>query len=383
MVEVPKIVHDRLRTALPGRALSDAASFDTAHPDANLLIAFAEQTLADTERYSVLKHLALCEDCRQVIVLALPATDIVAAPIMIESEPDRVTPISKREEKRGWLGSLTRPSLRWAALAAGVVVAASVLLVHPGKLNQPAAPAVSQTATVASMTESPSSSSSNDQVVHSVDATGDTRSNSEKLFFKKQLPDKPKTERGSTPLAAGSNETREIATVTPSIPSGLMPGDETQAIERAKPALPLNGTQYTEANGPQATQPATGLVSAPVKPSLAPNVTWEIKAGTLKRSLDNGQNWQEALRADHPLSCYASHGQDVWTGGQAGTIFRSVDGGATWVQVKPPVKDHALSTDITRIEILSDVNGTETVVISTNNNERWSSVDAGTTWQKN
>src|SRR5260370_16806372 len=66
MTEVPKIVYDRLRAALP----------EQAHPDADLLTAFAEQALSAAEREGVLQHLALCEDCRDVVALALPAADI-------------------------------------------------------------------------------------------------------------------------------------------------------------------------------------------------------------------------------------------------------------------------------------------------------------------
>jgi photosystem II stability/assembly factor-like uncharacterized protein len=99
--------------------------------------------------------------------------------------------------------------------------------------------------------------------------------------------------------------------------------------------------------------------------------------------LDNGQNWQNALHADHPLLCYASYDQDVWAGGQAGTIFHSLDGGVTWVRVMPSAKDQILSSDINRIEILGTVKGTETIVVSTSNSERWTSVDSGNTWRKN
>src|SRR6266436_9420550 len=66
MTEVPKIVYDRLRAALP----------EQAHPDADLLTAFAEQALSATERDGVLQHLALCGDCREVVALALPAADL-------------------------------------------------------------------------------------------------------------------------------------------------------------------------------------------------------------------------------------------------------------------------------------------------------------------
>jgi hypothetical protein len=179
-------------------------------------------------------------------------------------------------------------------------------------------------------------------------------------------------------LAAGPTATVAVA----SAEGSPMAGNDATAIERAKPAA-----QQTEANELQTdrvvTGPSSTRANAPASPTLARNISWTILAGTLRRSLDNGQNWQNALHADHPLLCYASYSQDVWAGGQAGTIFHSVDGGVTWVQVMPSVKDQTLGADISRIEILGTVKGTETIVVSTSNNERWTSVDSGNTWRKN
>src|SRR5689334_12344765 len=119
MTEVPKIVHHRLR--------AQAASVP-AHPDADLLAAFAEQALSATERESVLGHLALCGDCREAVALALPAVDAVASPNATAAgspTTDSRAPFPKpRKAVFSW------PSLRWAALAAGIAVAASMLLVH-------------------------------------------------------------------------------------------------------------------------------------------------------------------------------------------------------------------------------------------------------------
>jgi photosystem II stability/assembly factor-like uncharacterized protein len=84
------------------------------------------------------------------------------------------------------------------------------------------------------------------------------------------------------------------------------------------------------------------------------------------------------LRTDHPLLCYASHDEDVWTGGQAGTLFHSADRGVTWVQVQPSIKAQALSSDITHI----DMRSTAEIVVSTSNDEIWSSADGGKTWDK-
>ena len=108
MSELPKFVASRLRNAQPVGA----------HPDADVLAAFAEQELSEHERASVLLHLATCADCRDVAALAMQ-------PERIETlEPVEVTP-------RSWFRwpSLNSPTLRWGAAAAcAVIVSAAVLL---------------------------------------------------------------------------------------------------------------------------------------------------------------------------------------------------------------------------------------------------------------
>jgi hypothetical protein len=98
MKSVPKIVRDRLQAAPPV----------VNHPDADLLAAFAEQSLPAAERTTVLEHLARCGDCRDVVALALPPTEMLetAAPV-----------------RTSWL---TWPVLRWGFVAAGVVIVASI-----------------------------------------------------------------------------------------------------------------------------------------------------------------------------------------------------------------------------------------------------------------
>src|ERR1700704_6633015 len=103
MTEVPKIVYDRLRAAVPERA----------HPDADLLAAFAEQALSTTERDGVLQHLALCGDCREVVALALPAADV--APPRIADEDGVRTTVSRTGAPAAPKLSFAWPTLAWAA----------------------------------------------------------------------------------------------------------------------------------------------------------------------------------------------------------------------------------------------------------------------------
>jgi hypothetical protein len=446
MTEVPKIVYDRLRAALP----------EQTHPDADLLTAFAEQALSATERDGVLEHLALCVECRGVVVLALPAADM--APPQTGDE-DRVrTTVSRAGAPASHKLSFAWPTLRWAALAAGVAVAAAVLLVHPGKLNQATLPSPnSQVATTAQPASGLQIASSPAEQSAVRAETDEPRPNSElrlsrKLKAAQALKPSPRAESGilladnkkdsgqadklsTTPSASAgafhydarssraATETVEVSgaaaavTTEPSAEKVLTarndaPRDETPAIEKAKPALQqemeVNEEQKAQAAavpGPARAQ-ARNVMSAAKLGSTAnqslaaaPHVTWTITGGVLRRSLDSGKSWQDALHADHPLLCYASHDADVWTGGQAGILFHSADNGVTWAQVQPSVKARPLSSDVTHIEVRNDdlrgdlrdnvrtelrddARGPAEILLSASNNEIWSSTDGGKTWSK-
>jgi hypothetical protein len=437
MTEVPKIVptivHDRLRASGPqGSAPAQA------HPNADVLTAFAEQALSASERDSVLEHLARCGDCRELLALALPPADFRAAPIGVETDADRATASragapAPRKLNFAW------PTLRWAALAAGVAVAAAVLLVHPGKLNQvapsanrAAVPVASGPQIATSIATSPAASSpvatpSTDQLA--VLAKTEEPQRKPELRLSKKLKagqavipphpadygmlladnKKDSSQADQAPAAPsagapafnyeasagrGANETVEVSGATGGVETEssslkVMAQNEMPVV-RAKPApqgIGANGLQKAEAPAGPGTamlqtrnvmSKSAAKLTSSAAPALAHNATWAITAGVLQRSLDSGQSWQEALRGDHPLLCYASHGQDVWAAGQAGTLFHSADGGVTWLQVQPSIRALPLTSDITHI----DMRGAAEVVLSTTNHEIWSSADSGKTWEK-
>jgi hypothetical protein len=417
MTELPKIVYDRLRAALPNQPATEGS-----HPDADLLTAFAEQALSATEREGVIEHLARCGDCRELIALALPAV----------AEADRATASRAGVPAPRKLG-FAWPSLRWAALAAGVVVAGAVLLMHPGKLNQTTQPAVNpQVATTAQpipgpqIASAPLASPAMDQsaISRRTDAvqpkselqpkklkagevaTPSLQAESGILLAESKIADNKKdlreADKLSAPSSAGarafnynapavprSSETVEVTAESPTVQaevSSEMAQNSTRAIAKAKPASQTETSEAQNAFAASAGEaPLQGRsvasmakLAAPSSPTRARNVTWTIAAGVLQRSLDSGQSWQTVLHADHSLLCYTPHDQDVWAGGQAGTLFHSADGGVTWLQVQPSIKGQPLTSDITHI----DVRGPAEVVISTSNHEIWSSADNGKTWEK-
>src|SRR5271168_3001549 len=100
MQDVPKIVLKRMQETAGAEA----------HPDADLLTAFAEQSLGESERSGVMEHLARCNDCRELVALALPAAEAVA--VKTSSGPTRA----------GWL---SWPVLRWSVAMAGIIAIAS------------------------------------------------------------------------------------------------------------------------------------------------------------------------------------------------------------------------------------------------------------------
>ena len=104
---------------------------------------------------------------------------------------------------------------------------------------------------------------------------------------------------------------------------------------------------------------------------------WSLAEGKLQRSLDAGATWQIVLQLQHPLLAYGARGSDVWAGGQSGTLFHSTDGGATWAMIQASTRVGALAADIVGI----DVRGPAEIVLSTSNNQSWTTADAGKTWE--
>jgi hypothetical protein len=378
MSELPKIVYERLR------ARPEHGPLAQQHPDADLLAAFSEQMLSASEREGVLDHLALCEDCREAIALTLPPGEAAAVSVPVETERDRAISIStakteKEKEKKNWPSRFAWPNLHWVALATGVAVLASFLVLHPRKLNQPALTSTSQQP-IANATPSSNSRIAAAPASQSVPLD---RIEKDELRSKAIWPESGKQtlERHESPTLLANNENK------PSSENALMarndaPAYGAPAIEKAKPAR-----QEDESEIAKTTKEEQSASAASTE-----KVRWGIEAGVLQRSLDGGQTWQILLRSDHPLLSYASRDTEVWAGGKAGALYHSSDAGLTWTQVQPSIHDEPLRADITQIDLPKDVmpdneplNGlrrSKQIAVSTSAREIWSSADGGETWNK-
>jgi Photosynthesis system II assembly factor YCF48 len=352
---------------------------------------------------------------------------------------------------RGWFAW---PNLRWAAMAAAVVVVASVLVPRPGKQQQSMVDTVNQRAErIASSTDASAKPAAPlaDRAVAPVAGTPAKPDNSlarEARASKMIAPQPLRAEtRAATDSAAQfadkkradslenkrnfSFEADKLAVKVPAAPAasanggivaseqpaqtigssqetvvvngaaadvvqpapmeerGLTARNEvTPPIEKAKPAVKEeaqlkkqaqdSGTQNKLAAAYSNSDTAFGLQRQRSKQSKDVIAQWSLSQGRLQRSLDAGATWQIALQLQHPLLSFGARGSDVWAGGQSGTLFHSTDGGTTWTMVQPATKAGPLNSDIVTIEIRSAVE----VVLVTSNNESWTTIDAGKTWDE-
>lgn len=363
MQKVPQIVRRHLA----------AAPAPEVHPGPDLLTAFAERDLGVQERALVLDHLALCPDCREVLMLALPQLPESATHSM--AVPDRVR----------WLGS-TR--LRWASAATCVVVliaGTGLWLRRPSpsleKLSSRPVSVAELKTKAAPGPEAPAYETGGAARVDGKPrASAQVASNPEPRMAAK-LEQKSAVQRGSLPATASPTAASDagapmssIDRVPDSAPveiAQLTPGKAKQPVPGA---ARVASTVMPESEPPAAPRNTAALLHLPESPR------WLVSSdGELQRSFDAGQNWERVSVADNPVfRAVSSFGAEVWAGGISGILYHSSDAGHRWTLVKPAFQGSALSADIIRIEFHDADHGR----LITRNGENWTTADAGQTWRR-
>ncbi len=420
MSEVPKIVYERLRgTGTP----------DGAHPDSNLLAAFAEQALSAAERERVVQHLVQCAECREAIALSLPALE--AAP---ELAREAVAPAARVSIARGrtWFAW---NRLGWVGLAAGVLIAVGVFVMRPGGEKKVTEAQQRPAATVAPQTEkaeadkSPATRASSSEVTTTAENRPEApappatplRNEMKKLAVaavapKKELAPPPQVSAqsaGANPghsldkdvqggLVAGAsmprpqsaNETVEVTAEAP-VNTETAQTTDTLAASEAAPVMRAKAARAQEAATSTAEVKQQVTVSnvqdlkvsgrnmsalrqpAPEATQSAAPAQWVVHGDKVQRSVDSDGRWATVFQHRNLLFVAAS-GIDVWAGGKNGDLFHSADLGATWTQVRPSLAGQTLADDVTHIEVHSPTQ----VVLTTSKNEAWSTTDGGKTWTR-
>lgn len=342
MENVPKIVTARLQRTRLRERLPEAE----AHPDADLLTAFAEQALAGREREGVIDHLARCGDCREIVALSLPATEIVAPAHLAGT--DRIR----------WM---RWPVLRWGVVTAGIVAVASVGVLQYSQRSKaktlvavnapvvaqrleargtPLAPASAATdalsgalsgqsanapqavvreqkrATLPSAVPADKSVSTANaifppsHVIHGTATRGGTIGGPIRNGFSGGAPDHA--------LGTGSSAGRS-ATNLPVFPQGNASSQESgEQVGRAK-AVPKEAFAFQMA-------PAPPLHTEPTLMKSQSTPRWTIsESGALQRSLDQGRTWVEiAVNSNRIPAFTGSTFADAAKGSAYGSITGSV-----------------------------------------------------------
>jgi len=344
------------------------------HPDANLLSALAEDALTPPERQQVLAHLAACADCRESYAMAFGEAPAAAA---LSQSP--------RAARRFWL---------WPQIAAAAAAICLVALFWRGtapKAPPPAEPAALRSeAPPAALPPAPAPASvERPRSVARPFQPPNVPAMKKKAQAPAVLPPPPPVSPAEAPSGAGADVALNDA---------LARQQNEATVRRALPAPPPAAAQAA-AQGFTASQERVQVTaSAPTqsfgsrrfaktaKPgsSMAPtqSARWGINAsadlagsdrGFVQRSLDGGTTWQ-TVPVDENVSfrSVAAWGATVWAGGSDGALYRSIDNGVTWVRIAAPTREAIAGIA---------VKGASEVTISAASGERWSTENAGQTWQ--
>jgi hypothetical protein len=347
------------------------------HPDPDLLTALAENSLLDQERAPIIDHLAQCKDCRDILAIATSAADL---PTRAKILPGAVF------APRPWL---LWPAFRWAGLAAGVLIVASVGILQYGhnrqttqvastalpdqtSLSSPSRPSASSVP----VEESPPQNALHNDGVDALNAPAAAR--------RTDVRNAPKSE----PEAGIQRQSGAVTAQASAAPRAVgVPAAET-LLARNQPAVPLSAQgmspDVVKAKNPVPFEP--GAVSPAPPPhslqTVSPgNFRWAINGGVLQRSEDEGRNWQSVNpnpNSPAEFLAIAVNGMEVWVGGSASSLYHSADAGTHWTAVAPSARGTSLTGNVIGIQFSDPQHGK----ITTSHSETWVTSDAGETWAK-
>jgi hypothetical protein len=335
MQDVPNTVVKRLQTMAE------------THPDADLLTAFAERSLGIGERSRVLEHLARCGDCREVVSLALPEPDEVAA---------------DRSVKAGaaWLNW---PVLRWGVVTAGLSAVVLVGLLQYRERHVDRTTIASKLTPVEERSVASSAPSANampasrEAVPTSPKVAQSPTENRRQLSRKNFQGSMAFNTQRTTPAAMPAATAQSMSPRVPAQPSGsVVAGGRLNSAAKLAPPVPSYGY------GAGTRQGASTAVEVSPVPAEVQTETASLQADQLevvgKAKPAEQQMLAPAVVTKSSPTAPVKDDQPAlrWTISNNGTLQRSVDGGMTWqdVSVATPVfkkKQMTPPTNMTAVDV--------------------------------
>ncbi|HEY4050038.1 MAG TPA: YCF48-related protein [Acidobacteriaceae bacterium] len=336
------------------------SQFAGAHPDPDMLTAFAEDTLFARERKEVLAHLAICAECREILTISTAAS----------SE-------SPAEVQTGGLRRPMHPPLRswlpWVSIAAGIVVVCSALLI-----NQQRKPILTTPAQVASV--------SKQEIDQAPPQTEQKTKTSPEPKVKRGRQAKGPVAKPATIAPPGAENSTPASSDQKSVGSSTdqIHADRPSSSRIAAAAAVAGQAQSVEVQGAKSslsTSAFAGQASSPVmnralgSQDVRPH--WRInESGQVERSFGYGA-WQAVFPNEKwKMRVVSVFDSDVWVGGEALHLYHSTDNGATWNAVTLPNKaagEHAIA----HIRFQTQQAGT----VEAEDGTSWTTADGGRTWE--
>jgi len=372
------------------KSVSDALANERSaeqHPSPDLLNGYVEQSLSAKEKAGVTQHLAVCEDCREVVFLASAAA----------SQPFDAAIIEPARVWRGW---------KWLVPAVAMLALGSSVLVEHRNLFAPHQIAMRaanhQSGTLPSQPVGSQAATDNQTNALMFSPAPQATPNQQEHIRANLTGRNKRSAQDEVAAAAGAkqtqNESREaLADLAEAAPSPTTPSPAVVArnaaatSSAATAAAPL---QAAVGQGPSARAfGAVGQSSLQSMKKAAPSgisgdasyrsltirSQWRITdQGHLERSQADDK-WTQVLAAQ-PIRfrAVAVVGNDVWAGGNNGALFHSVDGGEHWAQVVLSADGHPETGAVASIHFDTVSQGS----VRTETGSTWTTSDRGQSWNK-
>lgn len=339
-----------------------------AHPSADLLNGYAEQSLTAAEKNVVANHLATCADCREIVFLASPPMVATVSP-----------PAAEWGTQRGWR------AWKWmVAVSAACAIVAGVV-VNRHETNKPQQVTVALTKPVPSDPQTKMPSNQN-AAVPAAPPSG--KANAVVL----QAPAKEAQHKPRPPQSPPTNEElARASSSTPDVAARQRQAELSNSLEVTSAAPLASADQRVPSAAPAGVSGARALNNMTfasragndaryvAKTAAAPQTRWRIVEGGMLERASAADDWTRVL-AEQPVSFSAvdAIAGEVWAGGNDGALFHSHDGGVTWTRVALVADSATEHGAVVSIQFSSSSQG----VVKMDSGATWATSDGGQSWTK-